>query len=110
MIVDIKCTDDSIQMGRIIHEHGGMHAVNFLIEGSTNVYNFSSETILISPESVTGFYDVTELEDTKLFVKIGNGYQMIDDSDDEDYIYSGSEPDSDNCSDISFVSDEENID
>jgi len=110
MIVDIKCDDDSIQIGRIIHEHGGMHAVNFLIEKSNNVYNFSSETTLISKESVTGFYDVTDLEDTKLFVKFGHGYMMINDSDDEDYIYSGSESDSDDCSDISLVSEEENVD
>lgn len=107
MIVDIKCTDETVQIGRIIHDHANMHAVNFLIEVSDNIYNFSNDTILVSPDSVTGFYDVTELEDTGLFVKYGNGYMMLDDSDDENYIYSGSE--SDDCSEISFVSEEEII-
>ena len=30
MIVDVTCEDDSIQIARIVHEHGDMYAINFL--------------------------------------------------------------------------------
>lgn len=109
MIVDIKCEDETIQLGRIVHEHSDMYAVNFLNDEGGNIYNFSKETELISRESICGFYDVDNLEDTKLFVKVQNGYKMVDDSDDEDYVYSGSDSDSDDCSDISLVSENENV-
>jgi hypothetical protein len=91
MIVDVHCEDDTIQIARIIHEHAGMHAVNFLEEKKRGVYDFSSVTELISKESISGFYDVDNLEDTDLYMKIRDGYVLMDDSEDEDYVCTDSD-------------------
>ena len=47
----------------------------------------------MSKESVSGFYDVENLEKTGLYVHTQRGYEIIDDSEDEDFTCSGSETD-----------------
>ena len=84
MIVDVQFEDETVQIARIIHEHSDMYAVNFL-EKENNVYNFSLETELVPKEAISGFYDVGNLEDTELYVKVPGGYDLVDDSEDEDY-------------------------
>lgn len=91
MIVDVTCEDDTIQIARIVHEHSDMYAINFLELKIPCVYDFSKETELVPKDSVSGFYDVNNLEDTELYVKTENGYMLIDDSDDEDYVCSDSD-------------------
>ena len=104
MIVDIQCEDDTIQIARIIHEHGDMYAVNFLEKVKLEKYNFNKQTELVPKESVVGFYDVEKLEDTNLYFMNRDGdYELIDDSDDEDYTCSDEdETDSETESDISL--------
>ena len=109
MIVDVTCEDDSIQIARIVHEHGDMYAINFLELKKPCVYDFSKETELVPKDSVSGFYDVNNLEDTELYVKTENGYMLIDDSDDEDYVCSD-EDDSDDESLCDEDEDEEDED
>ena len=91
MIVDVHCEDDTVQIARIVHEHAGMYAVNFLEEKKRGVYDFSSLTELVCKESISGFYDVDNLEDTDLYMKIQDGYVLMDDSEDEDYVCSDSD-------------------
>ena len=91
MIVDVRCEDDTVQIARIVHEHAGMQAVNFLEEKKRGVYDFSSVTQLICKEAISGFYDVDNLEDTDLYMKIQGGYVLMDDSDDEDYVCTDSD-------------------
>ena len=91
MIVDVKCEDDTIQIARIIHEHGDMYAINFLEPKRQGIYDFSSNVETVPKDSVSGFYDVENLEDTGLYFKSNGGYEMIDDSDDEDFVCSESE-------------------
>ena len=59
----------------------------------------------MAKESVSGFYDVDELEDTHLFAKHPQGYELIDDSDDEDFECSDDE--SSESEDESLVDEEE---
>jgi len=87
MIVDVQFEDETVQIARIIHEHGDMYAVNFL-EKENNMYNFSLETELVPKDAISGFYDVENLEETELYVKVPGGYDLVDDSEDEDYICS----------------------
>ena len=104
MIVDVQFEDETVQIARIIHEHGDMYAVNFL-EKENNVYNFSLDTELVPKDAISGFYDVENLEETELYVKVPGGYDLLDDSEDEDYVCSEedeSESDSDSESDISL--------
>ncbi len=91
MIVDVTCEDDTTQIARIIHEHGDMYAVNFLEFKRRGIYDFSSVTELVSKDSISGFYDVDNLEDTTLYYKTPNGYELPNDSDDEDYECSDSD-------------------
>jgi hypothetical protein len=104
MIIDVSCDDGTTQIARIIHEHADMYAINFLELKKVGIYDFSSNTELISKDSVSGFYDVKDLESTQLYVKVNNGYELIDDSDDEDY--TGSETESDD-EEVSLVDENE---
>jgi hypothetical protein len=110
MIVDVSCDDGSIQIARIVHERAGMYAINFLELKKTGIYDFSSETELISKESVSGFYDVDNLESTDLYVKVNGGYELIDDSDDEDYTGSEGEEEDSDSDDESLVDEDEDED
>ena len=87
MIVDVQFEDETVQIARIIHEHSDMYAVNFL-EKENNVYNFSLKTELVPRDVVSGFYDVENLEETGIYVKVPGGYDVVDDSEDEDYVCS----------------------
>jgi hypothetical protein len=106
MIVDVICEDDTIQIARIVHEHSDMYAVNFLEQKKPGIYDFSKETELVPRDSVSGFYDVNNLEDTELYVKNDSGYELIDDSEDEDYICS----DEDESDDESLCDEDEDED
>ena len=106
MIVDVRCEDDTVQIARIVHEHAGMQAVNFLEEKKRGVYDFSSVTELVCKEAISGFYDVDNLEKTGLYVHTQRGYEIIDDSEDEDFTCSGSETD-ESEDDVSLVDEDE---
>ena len=103
MIVDVQCEDDTIQIARIVHEHGDMYAINFLEPKIQGVHNFSSETELIPKESISGFYDTNDLEDTDMYMKVQGGYVLMDDSEDEDFTCS----ESDESESESLVDDDE---
>ena len=107
MIVDITCEDDTIQIAKIIHEHGDMYAINFLEQKKPGVYDFSKDTELVPKDSVSGFYDVSNLEDTGLYYKSGNGYELFDDSEDEDYTCSDSEESESDEDDESLIDEDE---
>ena len=95
MIVDVTCEDDTIQIARVIHEHEDTYTINFLEQKKPGIYDFSAETEVVPKDSISGFYDVDELEDTELYAKVQGGYELIDDSEDEDYVCSDEEEDSD---------------
>lgn len=85
MLIDVECEDDTTQIAKIIQENTDTYVVSFLEKNSHHFYDFSGDTEIINKESVSGFYDVEELEDTGLYVKVPLGYELIDDSDDLDY-------------------------
>ena len=105
MIVDVTCEDDTIQIARIIREDGDNYVINFLEPKRRSVYDFSSNVETVPKDTISGFYDVDNLEDTGLYYKVGDGYELIDDSDDEDYVCSDEDDDSD--SDESLIDEEE---
>lgn len=85
MLVDVECEDGTVQIARIIHEEGDMCKVTFLERVKSNLYEFSKESETIDNTSISGYYDTDELEQTHLYVKVPGGYELIDDSEDEDY-------------------------
>jgi hypothetical protein len=106
MIVDVECEDGTTQIARTVLENQDTYIVNFLEKNKHNFYDFVDEQEVIHKESVSGFYDVDELEDTHLYVKVPLGYELIDDSEDEDYRSSDDDEDEDD-DDVSLVDEDE---
>lgn len=106
MIVDIKCDDDTTQIARIVQESWDAFSINFLERIHSDVYNFSKTIETVSKDSIAGFYDVEELDKTGLYVKTPRGYEIIDDSEDEDFTCSESD-EVETEDDVSLVDEEE---
>ncbi len=106
MIVDIKCDDDTTQIARIIQESWDSYSVNFLERIHSGVYNFSKTNETVSKDSIAGFYDVDDLEKTGLYVNTSRGYEIIDDSEDEDFTCSESD-EVETEDDVSLVDEDE---
>lgn len=89
MLVDVRCEDDSIQIADLVRDENGYEAeVRFLAVVKGSIFDFEDDISVIPVESICGWYDTDNLEDTELFVKVDGGYELIDDSDDEDFEYS----------------------
>ena len=84
MIVDVQCDDHSIQIAKIVKDSGDLCSVKFLERIHSSVFNFSDRVEMIERDSISGFYDVENLEDTGIYVHTQRGYELIDDSEDED--------------------------
>lgn len=106
MIVDVKCEDGTTQIARTVLENQDVYIVNFLEKNKHNFYDFVDEQEVIHKDSISGFYDVDDLEETNLYVKVPLGYELIDDSEDEDYECSEDDDDDDD-DDISLVDENE---
>ena len=106
MIVDVNCDDDTTQIARVVQESEHNYAVNFLERVHSSVFNFSQTVESVSKDSVSGFYDVENLEKTGLYIHTQRGYEIIDDSEDEDFTCSGSETD-ESEDDVSLVDEDE---
>jgi len=91
MFVDVKCDDDTIQIAEFISDT----EVIFLTKVGNGLYDFEDDITIIPTESICGWYDCKNLEDTDLFMKAPGGYALLDDSDDEDYVCSDEDEDSD---------------
>lgn len=105
MIVDVECEDGTTQIARTVVESQDIYIVNFLEKNKFNLYDFTNVDEEVAKESVSGFYDVDELEETHLFAKHPQGFELIDDSEDEDFECSDDE--SSESEDESLVDEEE---
>jgi len=109
MIVDVQCDDGTTQIARIVLEsNDDTYTVNFLEKNKYRLYDFVNINEIINKGSISGFYDTDELEKTQLYMKNINGYELIDDSEDENY--TASEIDSDSEDDVSLVDEDEDED
>ena len=110
MIIDVKCDDGTTQIARTVLETDTTYTVNFLEKNKYHLYDFMNINEVINKEAVSGFYDTDDLEKTHLYAKNPNGYELVDDSEDEDYTYSDIENDSESESDVSLVDEDEDED
>jgi hypothetical protein len=108
MIIDVKCDDGTTQIARTVLETDMTYTVNFLERNKYHLYDFMNINEVINKEAVSGFYDTDDLEKTHLYAKNPNGYELVDDSEDEDYTCSDSE--SESGSDVSLVDEDEDED
>tara|TARA_B110000503_G_scaffold31497_1_gene50864 strand:- start:952 stop:1281 length:330 start_codon:yes stop_codon:yes gene_type:complete len=107
MIIDVHCEDDSTQIARIVQDSETTYSVQFLERNKYRMYNFMDTVEVIAKDSVSGFYDTDDLEKTCMYTKNVNGYERVDDSEDEDYSASES-GNEESESDVSLVDESEN--
>jgi hypothetical protein len=89
MFVDVNCEDDTIQIAELIRDENTHDAeVIFLKRIKSNLYDFEDDITVIPREAICGWYDTEKLEDTGIYVKVPGGYDLVDDSEDEDYVCS----------------------
>lgn len=112
MIIDVRCDDGTTQIARTVLETDMTYTVNFLERNKYHLYDFMNINEVINKEAVSGFYDTDDLEKTHLYAKNPNGYELVDDSEDEDYTCSESESesDSDSESDVSLIDEDDDED
>ncbi len=106
MIIDVDYEDGTTQIARTVVENNDTYVVNFLQRNTFRLYDFLQEDEEVNKASVSGFYDVDTLEDSVLFVKCPQGYEFIDDSEDEDFECTDSDED-DSEDDVSLVDEDE---
>ena len=105
MLVDVNCDDGTVQIARIVKDEDDTCTVRFLERIKSNLYEFTKTDDVVEKSSISGFYDTDDLEKTLLYVKVSNGYELIDDSEDEDFTCSESEDETDD--DVSLVDEDE---
>jgi hypothetical protein len=107
MLVDVNCDDGTVQIARIVKDEDDTCTVRFLERIKSNLYEFTKSDDVVEKSSISGFYDTDDLEKTLLYVKVNNGYELIDDSEDEDFTCSESDSDSESEDDVSLVDEDE---
>ena len=107
MLVDVNCDDGTVQIARIVKDGDDTCTVRFLERVKSNLYEFTKTDDVVEKSSISGFYDTDDLEKTLLYVKVSNGYELIDDSEDEDFTCSESDSESEDEDDISLVDEDE---
>mgnify|MGYP003633373248 FL=1 len=106
MIIDVECEDGTTQIARTVLENQDSYIVNFLEKNIQNFYDFIDAHEEVLKESVSGFYDVENLEETDIFIKVPQGFVLLDDSEDEDYECTETDEE-ESEDDISLVDEEE---
>lgn len=107
MLVDVNCDDGTVQIARIVQDGDDTCTVRFLERIKSNLYEFTKTDDVVEKSSISGFYDTDDLEKTLLYVKVNNGYELIDDSEDEDFTCSEPDSDSESEDDVSLVDEDE---
>ena len=106
MIVDVHCDDGTTQIARIVNDCDITYSVQFLEKNKYHLYDFVNTVEVITKEAISGFYDTDDLENTHLYTRVTNGYELVDDSEDLDY--TASDIDSDESeSDVSLIDESE---
>lgn len=84
-IIDVEYEDEFVEICKIVARHDTNYVVKMLVyDADAFMYHFSHYTHTIPIESVSGFYDTVELEDTGDYEKIDyNRYRYIYESDPE---------------------------
>lgn len=85
-IVDVEYEDGLIDLCKIISTQDETYTVKPLVyDADIFLYKFSHYTYQVPIDSISGFYDTTDLAETGRFVKEGDTihYRSLDDSDPE---------------------------
>ena len=105
-IIDVDFDDGFKSIAKIVKDSYSEYEVALLEYYGDGEWDFDTEEpILITKDSVSGFYDTTDLERTGLYEKLKNGmYAEVDESDFEYELASSEDDESE--SDISLDDEE----
>jgi len=105
-IIDVDFEDGFKSIAKIVKDGQSEYEVVLLEYYGDGEWDFDTEEpILITKDSVSGFYDTTDLENTGLYEKLKNGmYVEVDESDFEYELASSEEDESE--SDVSLDDEE----
>lgn len=106
-IVDIEFEDGISEIAQITKDTTEGYEVRLLEYDRGGRYIFGDVGYIVPKESVSGFYDTTDLEETGLYEKVSETqYELVDQSDPDVYIDTEDEEESESESDISLCEDE----
>jgi len=107
-IIDVDFDDGYTSIAKILRDVPSEYEIALLEYYGDGEWNFDTEeTISISKDCVSGFYDTMKLESTGLYEKLINGMYFEKDDEDSDFefdLYTSDEDESD--SDISLDDEE----
>jgi len=92
--------EEIIMLAKIVEECQDTYKVRFMVHVKGDLYNYEDEITEIIKESVSGFYDSTDVTDAG-FVKTDEGYHQVDDDDDWEPAESDEESDEESEDDFS---------
>ena len=105
-IIDVDFDDGFKSIAKIVKDDQGEYEVALLEYYGDGEWDFDTEEpILITKDSVSGFYDTTDLENTGLYEKLKNGMYVEVDESDFEYELASSEDD-ESESDVSLDDEE----
>lgn len=86
-IVDIEYEDGDVNIARIVDDTDPDQFVvtSLVYRPLMDMFRFSTQSHAVPRESVAGFYDTTDLEETGLYTKVDDVYYQPVDSSDTDY-------------------------
>ena len=102
-IVDIEYDCGLVEIAKILEDTPEHFVVSHLVQIGDGRFRFSRSSYPVPKESVAGFYDTMELEDTGLYRKIDDIFYEAVTATDSDYEY-GSEDESESDSEVSLDS------
>jgi len=105
-IIDVDFEDGFKSIAKIVKDGQSEYEVVLLEYYGDGEWDFDTEEpILITKDSVSGFYDTTDLENTGLYEKLKNGMYVEVDESDFEYELASSEDD-ESESDVSLDDEE----
>jgi hypothetical protein len=105
-IIDVDFEDGFKYIAKIVKDGQSEYEVALLEYYGDGEWDFDTEEpILITKDSVSGFYDTTDLENTGLYEKLKNGMYVEVDESDFEYELASSEDD-ESESDVSLDDEE----
>jgi len=105
-IIDVDFEDGFKSIAKIVKDGQSEYEVALLEYYGDGEWDFDTEEpILITKDSVSGFYDTTDLENTGLYEKLNNGMYVEVDESDFEYELASSEDD-ESESDVSLDDEE----
>lgn len=84
-IIDVEYEDGTVNIAKIVADTGTDYHVLILEHTHAHIYKFSDHPEVIPKESVSGFYDTTNLEETGFFTNLDGTYYESDNTSDYEY-------------------------